>query len=126
MNVYKRATHMEIVEDIIGIDPVMRFAAIIDLKGNILESIMRKGKTSLKTQKEEEHFCKQVAQRRKMRQEFNKSLGMVRYVQVEREKVTQMVIYPKRKTVYFTLEPEVSATKKMNIINKVKKITAHL
>ncbi len=126
MNVYKRATHLEIVEDIIGIDPVMRFAAIIDLKGNILESIMRKGKTSLKTQKEEEHFCKQVAQRRKMRQEFNKSLGMVRYVQVEREKVTQMVIYPKRKTVYFTLEPEVSATKKMNIINKAKKITAHL
>ena len=126
MNVYKRATHLEIVEDIIGIDPVMRFAAIIDLKGNILESIMRKGKTSLKTQKEEEHFCKQVAQRRKMRQEFNKSLGMVRYVQVEREKVTQMVIYPKRKTVYFTLEPEVSATKKMNIVNKVKKITAHL
>lgn len=126
MNVYKRATHLEIVEDIIGIDPVMRFAAIIDLKGNILESIMRKGKTSLKTQKEEEHFCKQVAQRRKMRQEFNKSLGMVRYVQVEREKVTQLVIYPKRKTVYFTLEPEVSATKKMNIINKVKKITAHL
>lgn len=126
MNVYKRATHMEIVEDIIGIDPVMRFAAIIDLNGNILESIMRKGKTSLKTQKEEEHFCKQVAQRRKMRQEFNKSLGMVRYVQVEREKVTQLVIYPKRKTVYFTLEPEVSATKKMNIINKAKKITAHL
>ncbi|AJZ75410.1 DUF6659 family protein [Candidatus Nitrosotenuis cloacae] len=126
MNVYKRATHLEIVEDIIGIDPVMRFAAIIDLKGNILESIMRKGKTSLKTQKEEEHFCKQVAQRRKMRQEFNKSLGMVRYVQVEREKVTQMVIYPKRKTVYFTLEPEVSATKKMNIINKAKKITSHL
>jgi hypothetical protein len=126
LNVYKRATHLEIVEDIIGIDPVMRFAAIIDLKGNILESIMRKGKTSLKTQKEEEHFCKQVAQRRKMRQEFNKSLGMVRYVQVEREKVTQLVIYPKRKTVYFTLEPEVSATKKMNILNKVKKITAHL
>ena len=117
---------MELVEDIISLDPVMRFAAIIDLHGNILESIMKKGKTSLKTQKEEEHFCKQVAQRRKMRQEFNKSLGRVRYVQVEREKVTQMVIYPKRKTVYFTLEPEVSATKKMNIINKVKKMTSHL
>jgi len=117
---------MEIVEDIISLDPVMRFAVIIDLKGNILESIMKQGKTSLKTQKEEEHFCKQVAQRRKMRQEFNKSLGKVRYVQVEREKVTQMVIYPKRKTVYFTLEPEVSPQKKANLLNKVKKITAHL
>ena len=121
-----KRTHLDIVEDIIGLDRTMRFAAIIDLKGNILESIMKKGKTSLKSQKEEEHFCKQVAQRRKMRQEFNKTLGKVRYVQVEREKVTQMVIYPKRKTVYFTLEPEVSATKKMTLVNKVKKITARL
>jgi hypothetical protein len=121
-----KRTHLDIVEDIIGLDPTMRFAAIIDLKGNILESIMKKGKTSLKTQKEEEHFCKQVAQRRKMRQEFNKTLGKVRYVQVERERVTQMVIYPKRKTVYFTLEPEVGATKKMTLVNKVKRITSNL
>jgi len=126
LNAYKHAKPVELVEDIIDLDPVMRFAAIIDLKGNILESIMKDGKTSLKTQKEEEHFCKQVAQRRKMRQDFNKSLGKVRYVQVEREKVTQLVIYPKRKTVYFTLEPEVGPAKKMAIINKVKKITAHL
>jgi len=126
MKVYKQATLMEIVEDIISLDSTMRFAAIIDLKGNILESIMKKGKTSLKSQKEEEHFCKQVAQRRKMRQQFNKSLGQVRYVQVEREKVTQMVIYPKRKTVYFTLEPYVGAAKKMALVSKVKKITAHL
>jgi hypothetical protein len=126
LNAYKHASLLEIVEDIINIDAGMRFAAVIDLKGNILESIMKKGKTSLKSQKEEEHFCKQVAQRRKMRQEFNKSLGKVRYVHVEREKVTQVVVYPKRKTVYFTMEPEMSITKKMSIINKVKKITLHL
>lgn len=117
---------MEIVEDIIDIDPDMRFCAIIDLKGNILESIMKKGKTSLKSQKEEEHFCKQIAQRRKMRRKFNKSLGKVRYVHVEREKVTQIAVYPKRRTVYFTMEPELSITKKAAIINKVKKMTMHL
>lgn len=126
MNAYKNASLLEIVEDIVDIDPAMRFAAIIDLKGNILESIMKKGKTSLKNQKEEEHFCKQVAQRRKMRKEFDKSLGKVRYVQVEREKVTQIVVYPKRKTVYFTMEPEVGITKKMSIINRVKKLTIFL
>jgi hypothetical protein len=117
---------MEIVEDIVDIDSGMRFAAIIDLKGNILESIMKKGKTSLKSQKEEEHFCKQIAQRRKMRKEFDRSLGKVRYVQVEREKVIQFVVYPKRKTVYFTMEPEMSVAKKMSIINRVKKLTMHL
>lgn len=126
MNAYKHAPLLSIVEDIIDIDPVMRFCAIIDLKGNILESIMKNGKTSLKTQKEEEHFCYQVAQRRKMRKEFDKHLGKVRYVHVEREKVTQIVVYPKRKTVYFTMEPEVDINKKIAIINKVKKMTMHL
>lgn len=117
---------LKIVEQIIDIDPGMRFAAIIDLRGNILESIMKKGKTSLKTQKEEEHFCKQIAQHRKMRKEFDKSLGKVRYAHVEREKVTQIAVYPKRKTVYFTVEPELSITKKMSIISRVDNITAHL
>jgi len=126
VNAYKHASLLEIVEDIISIDSAMRFAAIIDLRGNILESIMKKGKTSLKSQKEEEHFCKQIAQRRKMRKEFDKSLGKVRYVHVEREKVTQIVVYPKRKTVYFTVEPELSVTKKMSITNRVKKLTMHL
>lgn len=126
MNAYTHAPLIHVVEDIISLDPAMRFAAIIDLKGNILESIMKDGKTSLKSQKEEEHFCVQVAQRRKMRQEFDKTLGKVRFVNVEREKVTQIVLYPKRKTVYFTLEPEVSAKKKLLIINRVKKMTSHL
>jgi hypothetical protein len=117
---------MEVVEDIIDLDPKMRFAAIVDYKGNIIEAIMKTGKTSLKTQKEEEHFCKQVAQRRKMRKEFDKHLGKVRYVHVERERVTQMVIYTKRKSIYFTMEPELSITKKIRIVTRIKKMTSQL
>ena len=115
-----------IVEDIINLDPQMRFAAIIDQNGNIVESIMQSGKTSLESQKEEEHFCKQVSQRRQMRKQFDKSLGMVRYVHVEREKVTQMVIYTAQFTVYFTMEPEMTMENKLQIINKIKKMTSHL
>mgnify|MGYP001614504969 FL=1 len=117
---------LKLVESMINLDPKMRFAAIIDTKGNIREAIMKSGKTSLKTQKEEEHFCKQVAQRRKMRREFDRSLGKVRYVHVEREKVTQMVTYAKRNTVYFTMEPEMPINTKIRIITKIKKITANL
>lgn len=117
---------LKIVESMINLDPKMRFAAIIDAKGNIREAIMKSGKTSLKTQKEEEHFCKQVAQRRKMRQEFDRTLGKVRYVHVEREKVTQMVTYTKRSTIYFTMEPEMPIDKKIRIITKIKKMTANL
>ncbi len=117
---------LNIVEDIINLDPKMRFAAIIDSRGNIREAIMKSGKTSLKSQKEEEHFCKQVTQRRAMRKEFDKSLGKVRYVHVEREKVTQMVVYAKRNTLYFTMEPEMPIDTKIRIITRIKKITADL
>lgn len=117
---------MKIVEGIIDLDPQMRFAAIIDSKGNIVEAIMKGGKHSLKSQKEEEHFCKQVAQRRKMRIEFDKTLGKLRYVHVEREKITQFVIYPKNHTVYFTMEPELPIDDKLVIIDTAKKLTLDL
>jgi hypothetical protein len=117
---------LPIVEDIIELDPMMRFAAVIDLKGNISEAIMKEGKTSLKSQKEEEHFCKQVAIRRKIRQQFDKSLGPVNYVHIERQKVTQIVIYPKRKTVYVTMEPNMNIKRKLEIVESIKKKTAKL
>lgn len=126
MSYYKNENLMDLVEDIIDLDPQMRFAAIIDKKGKIIEAIMKSGKTSLKSQKDEEHFCEQVAKRRDMREEFDDSLGRVRYVHVEREKVTQIVIYPKNFTVYFTMEPEMPINKKIQLMNKIKKMVADL
>ena len=117
---------LPIVEDIIGLAPIMRFAAIIDLKGNISEAIMKEGKTSLKSQKEEERFCKQVAMRRKIRQQFDKSLGPVNYVHIERQKITQIVIYTKRKIVYITMEPNVDIKQKLEIVESIKKKTRRL
>ncbi len=117
---------IRIVEDIIGLDPQMRFAAIIDERGGIVEAIMKSGKNSLKSQQEEAHFCQQVAERRKMRRRFDATLGRVRYVHVEREKLTQIAIYPKNHTVYFTMEPELAIEEKLMIITKVKKITSGL
>ena len=117
---------LEIVEKIVALDTNMRFASIIDLNGNILEGIMNQGKTSLESQKQEEYFCKQVARRRKMRNEFDRQLGKVRYVHVEREKVTQFAIYTKRKIVFVTLEPELSIQRKMRVVNSIKRITANI
>ena len=117
---------LDIIEKVVKIDSHMRFAAIIDLKGNIVEGIMKEGKTSLESQKQEEHFCQQVADRRKMRQEFDKPLGKVRYVHVEREKVTQFVIYAKRKTLFVSMEPELPIARKMKIINSIKRNTTNI
>jgi len=122
----RKTNLLPIVEDILELDPMMRFAAIIDLKGNISEAIMKEGKTSLKSQKEEEYFCKQVAIRRKIRKQFDKNLGPVNYVHIERQRVTQIVVYPKHKTVYVTMEPSMNITRKLEIIEKIKKKTSNL
>lgn len=122
----KKIDLLELVENIINLDSKMRFCAIIDSSGRIREAIMKGGKTSLKSQREEEHFCKQVAKRRSMRKEFDRSLGKVRYVHVEREKVTQMVIYTKRNIVYFTMEPEMSINNKIRIVTRIKKLTSSI
>ena len=88
---------MKIAEKIINANPKMRFVGIIDLKGNIVEGIMKKGKTSLNSQKE-----------------------------VERERVTQLVVYTKKHTIFVTVEPELSITKKVQLVNSIKKITSKI
>ena len=122
----KKIDLLDITQQIVSLNSKMRFAAIIDSKGNIREGIMKKGQTSLNSQKEEEHFCKQVAQRRAMRKEFNRSLGKVNYIHVEREKVSQLVIYTQRNIVFFTVEPETPITTKIKLIEKIKTITVDL
>ena len=69
---------LEIVEKILDLDPAMRFVAIINLKGKILEAIMKESKTSLESQKQQEKFCNDSAKTRIMRQYYDDSLGKTR------------------------------------------------
>ena len=122
----KQVDLQEVVDEIINLSPKMRFVGVIDLKGNIVEGIMKEGKSSLESQKEQEHFCQQIAERRKMRKEFDKTLGKVRYVHVERDKVSQLVVYTPKRTIFVTAEPDLSINKKIQIVTKIKKIISNL
>jgi len=122
----KRVDLQGVVDEIISLSPKMRFVGVIDLKGNIVEGIMKEGKTSLESQKEQEHFCQQIAERRKMRREFDKTLGKVRYVHVERDNVSQLVVYTSKRTIFVTAEPDLGITKKIQMVTRIKKIIANL
>ncbi len=126
MNHYTESKLLKIVEEILNLDPAMRFVAIIDLKGNILEAIMKEKKTSLETQKQQEKFCKDSAKTRLMREYYDELLGKTRYAHIERENVTQIYLYPQKSTIFVTMEPELSIDKKMSIITKIKKISSNL
>ncbi len=126
MNYYAESVLLEIVEDILNLDSAIRFGAIIDIHGDILEAIMKKSKTSLESQKQQEKFCKDAAKTRLLREKYDDSLGKVRYVHVERENVTQISVFPKNCTVFVTMEPELTTRKKLAIITKIKKMTSHM
>ena len=104
----------------------IRFVAIIHKNGKILKTEMRDEVPSLLKTKNEEKFCQDVTVRRKMREEFDKSLGKVRFVNVERENISQIVMYAKTKSLFVTVEPEISITDKTKIISQIKKLTANL
>ena len=122
----KETQLLKVVEDVLALNTAMRFAAILDLKGNIIEGIMKDRKTSLESQKQQEKFCKDAAKARKMREAYDKKLGKVRYVHTERENVTQITVYVKKFTIFITMEPELSVNKKLQIVTKVKTIASKI
>jgi len=117
---------LKVVENILTLNTAMRFASILDLKGNIIEGIMKDRKNSLESQKQQEKFCKDAAKARKMREAYDKKLGKVRYVHTERENVTQITVYVKKYTIFITMEPELSVSKKLQIVTKIKTIASQL
>ena len=105
---------------------MIRFVAIINKNGKIIKSEMRDEVPSLLKTKNEEKFCQDVTVRRKMREEFDKSLGKVKFVNVERENISQIVMYAKTKSLFVTVEPEISINDKTKIIHQIKKLTLNL
>jgi len=122
----KETQLLKVVENVLALNTAMRFAAILDLKGSIIEGIMKDRKTSLESQKQQEKFCKDAAKARKMREAYDKKLGKVRYVHTERENVTQITVYVKKFTIFITMEPELSVNKKLQIVTKIKTIASKI
>ena len=122
-----KTTNLDMLIQKIGkLHKKIRFVAIIDKNGKILKTEMRDEVPSLLKTKNEEKFCQDVTVRRKMREEFDKSLGKVRFVNVERENISQIVMYAKTKSLFVTVEPEISIKDKTKIISQLKKLTANL
>ena len=115
-----------VISEIFKINNKIRFVSIIDLDGKITLSQMKSDLNSLLKQSNEEKFCEHVAIRREMRHEFDRKLGKVNYIHVERENVTQIVIYSKAHSFFITIEPEITSNIKANIIMKIKKIISTL
>ena len=114
------------VNSIFKLSKKVRFIGVISDNGKILLSEMKSDTHSLLKKENEEKFCKDVVKRKKMRKEFDKSLGKVRYVNVERENISQIVTYVNSKSIFITVEPELTVDSKALLISKIKKITTSI
>jgi len=68
------------------LDPKIRFVGIINAKGRLVEGGMREGMEPLESSKDREMLFMQLALRIKMRKEFDKQFGKVKFAMAYREK----------------------------------------
>ena len=80
----------EFSKNILDLDDKIRFAGIINEKGKLVAGGLRSGLKSLEDPKDDEMLFMELALRVKMRQEFDKQLGAVKFSLSMREKVIVM------------------------------------
>lgn len=109
-----------LVEAIMDRGPQVRLAAAVGLDGRIMSGILRSSGIPLGLRREAEKLCQRAARHRRMREEFDASLGGVSYVHVERECATQLAVYHPAFTVVLTMEPEAPIGAKAAVIENVR------
>ena len=77
-------------KNVLELDDKIRFAGIINEKGKLVAGGLRSGLKSLEDPKDDEMLFMELALRVKMRQEFDRQLGPVKFSLSMREKVIVM------------------------------------
>lgn len=113
-----------LVEGIMDRGPQVRTAAAVGLDGRIMSGILRSRGVPLGLRREAEKLCRRAARHRRMREEFDGTLGGVSYVHVERECATQLAVYHPAFTVLLLMEPEAPISAKAAVIEDVRRMMA--
>ncbi len=77
----------KICQKILGMDPKIRSARIINGRGHLVAGGMRKGLESLEAKKQDEMMFMEIALRVRMRHEFDREFGPVHFSMSYRDKV---------------------------------------
>jgi len=80
----------KICDDIKNSLPLIRFVGVINLRGRLVAGGMKEGIESLENPKDDEMLYMELALRIRMRKEFDKQLGKVKFALALREKALAM------------------------------------
>ena len=76
--------------DVQNVDPKIRFAGVINPRGRLVAGGMKEGIEPLENSKDDEMLFMELALRVRMRQEFDKQLGKVKFSMSQRENALAM------------------------------------
>ena len=114
--------YSKICEGIKNLDPLIRFAGVINPRGRLVAGGMKEGITPLENEKDDEMLFMELALRVRMRQEFDKQLGKVKFAMSLREKVLAVSVPIGEDVLYVVAEAKADyrtlPDKVLSIINK--------
>ena len=96
----------EICDKVKNLDSKMRFAGVINERGRLVAGGMKEGIKPLESEKDDEMLFMELALRVKMRREFDKQLGKVKFSMSIREKVLAMSFPIKTDALYVFSEKD--------------------
>lgn len=106
----KPANYSTICDQIMKLDPKIRFVGIINNKGRLVEGGMKEGVPTLSSPKEDEMIFMELLLRIKMRQEFDAQLGKVKFALALREKILEMSFQIDNHVLFVVSEPDEGLT----------------
>jgi hypothetical protein len=105
----------KLCEQVFALNDDIRYAAVIDDIGTVVEGGMRNGIDSITEQSNDELYLAQTALRKSMREKFDSTMGKARFAYVEREKISILTFFMDGHTLVVTLEPNLDSHTAMDI-----------
>lgn len=102
----KSANYSAVCDQIMKLDPKIRFVGIINNKGRLVEGGMKEGVSTFSSPKEDEMIFMELVLRIKMRQEFDAQLGKVKFALALREKILEMSFQINNHVLFVVSEPD--------------------
>ena len=96
----------KICKTILSIDPKIRFVGVINERGRLVAGGMRENVEPLENEKDDEMIFMELALRVKMRKEFDKQLGRVKFAMASRERALAISFLLGEDILYVVSEPD--------------------
>lgn len=108
---YTIKNYHKICEDIKDLDPKIRFAGVINERGRLVAGGTKEGVEPLESEKDDEMMFMELAMRVRMRKQFDKQLGEVKFALSHRAKVLAISIPIYTDVLYVVAEPDADYSK---------------